>query len=55
MPNPLHRLDPDQRRRRIRLLAEYSEATAQRLRMRPQRDQVARIRVLVDNRRRLAG
>jgi hypothetical protein len=55
MPTPMPRLDPERRRRRLRLLAEYADATAQRARLRPQRLSVERIRELVDNRRRLAG
>jgi hypothetical protein len=55
MSTPLPRLDPERRRRRLRLLAEYADVTAQRARMRPQRVTVERIKVLVDNRRRLAG
>jgi hypothetical protein len=55
MQTPLPRLDPERRRRRLRLLAEYADATAQRLRLSPQRDRVERIRDLVDSRRRLAG
>jgi hypothetical protein len=55
MPTPLPRLDPERRRRRIRLLAEYADATAQRARLRPQRANIERIRDLVDSRRRLAG
>lgn len=55
MPTPLHRLDPERRRRRLRLLAEYADATAQRVRLQPQLARVERIRDLVDNRRRLAG
>ena len=55
MPTPLSRLDPDRRRRRLAVLAEYADATAQRIRMQPQRARMVRIRELVDNRRRLAS
>jgi len=55
MPTPLPRLDPDRRRRRLAVLAEYADATAQRIRMQPQRARMVRIRELVDNRRRLAS
>ncbi|HEY2795460.1 MAG TPA: hypothetical protein VGJ28_24070 [Micromonosporaceae bacterium] len=51
----LPRLDPERRRRRLRLLAEYAEVSAQRLRMSPERDRIERIRGIVDARRRLAG
>jgi hypothetical protein len=49
------RLDPERRRRRLRLLAEYADATAQRMRMSPERDRIERIRGIVDARKRLAG
>lgn len=55
MPTSLQRLDPERRRRRLRLLAEYADAAAQRIRLQPQRARIERIRDLVDNRRRLAG
>jgi hypothetical protein len=51
----LPRLDPERRRRRLRLLAEYADATAQRMRMSTERDRIERIRELVDARRRLAS
>jgi hypothetical protein len=51
----LTRLDPERRRRRLRLLAEYADATTQRMRMSPERDRIERIRELVDSRKRLAG
>jgi hypothetical protein len=51
----LARLDPERRRRRLRLLAEYADATAQRMRMSTERNRVERIRELVDARKRLAS
>ncbi|HEY1485422.1 MAG TPA: hypothetical protein VGF84_04920 [Micromonosporaceae bacterium] len=51
----MSRLDPERRRRRLRLLAEYADATAQRMRMSPERDRIERIRGIVDARKRLAG
>jgi hypothetical protein len=54
-PTQLPRLDPERRRRRLYLLAEYAEASARRIRMQPQRARMTRIRELVDNRRRLAS
>jgi hypothetical protein len=55
MSTPLSRLDPDRRRRRLYVLAEYADSAAQRVRMQPQRARMVRIRELVDNRRRLAS
>jgi hypothetical protein len=55
MPTQLPRLDPERRRRRLYLLAEYADATAQRVRVQPQRARMLRIRELVDSRRRLAS
>jgi len=55
MSTPLPRLDPDRRRRRLYVLAEYADSSAQRIRMQPQRARMVRIRELVDNRRRLAS
>jgi hypothetical protein len=55
MPSPLPRLDPERRRRRLYVLAEYADATAQRIRLQPQRARLIRIRELVDTRRRLAS
>jgi hypothetical protein len=55
MQTPLPRLDPERRRRRLRLLAEYAEASAQRTRVSLERDRIERIRELVTNRKRLAG
>jgi hypothetical protein len=51
----LQRLDPDRRRRRLRLLAELADAKAPHDSMRPRRVRVDRLRELVANRRRLAG
>jgi hypothetical protein len=55
MTTPLPRLDPERRRRRLRVLAEYADATTQRLRLSPERDRIERIREIVDSRKRLAG
>ena len=55
MPTQLPRLDPERRRRRLYLLAEYADAKAQRIRVQPQRARMIRIRELVDSRRRLAS
>jgi hypothetical protein len=55
MSSPLTGLDPERRRRRLRLLAEYADATALRQKLQPQRARIERIRDLVDLRRRLAG
>jgi len=52
---PQPSLDPDRRRRRLQLLAEYADSTAQRTKMSPERGRLERIRELVLERRRLAG
>jgi hypothetical protein len=51
----LQRLDPDRRRRRLRLLAELADAKSLRERVQPRRVQADRLRELIANRRRLAG
>lgn len=51
----LDQLDPDRRRRRLQLLAEYADATTQRIRMSPERERIERIRGLVSARKRLAS
>jgi hypothetical protein len=51
----LQRLDPDRRRRRLRLLAELADAKAFRDRVQPRRVQVDRLRELIASRRRLTG
>ena len=55
MGNALQRLDPDRRRRRLRLLAEISDARGVRERLAPRRATVDQIRELVANRRRAAA
>jgi hypothetical protein len=49
------RLDPERRRRRLQLLAEYADATTHRTRISPERDRMERIRELVSARKRLAS
>ena len=49
----LERLDPERRRRRIRLLAELAEAQALRERVAPRRARMERLRELISSRRRL--
>jgi hypothetical protein len=49
----LERLDPERRRRRIRLLAELAEAQALRERIAPRRARMERLRELISSRRRL--
>jgi len=51
----LQRLDPDRRRRRLRLLAEMAGAKTLRDRLQPGRVQASRLRELIAVRRRLAG
>jgi len=51
----LHRLDPDRRRRRLRLLAELADAKALRERVQPRRVRADKLRELIANRRRLAS
>jgi hypothetical protein len=50
----LQRLDPDRRRRRLRLLAERADAKALRDRVQPRRVQADRLRELIASRRRHA-
>jgi hypothetical protein len=49
----LERLDPERRRRRIRLLAELTEVQALRDRVAPRRARMERLRELITSRRRL--
>jgi hypothetical protein len=49
----LERLDPDRRRRRIRLLAELAGAQTLRDRIAPRRARMERLRELISNRQRL--
>ncbi|MGC9669100.1 hypothetical protein ACNTMW_21405 [Planosporangium sp. 12N6] len=51
----LQRLDPDRRRRRLRLLAELADAKALRDRVQPRGARTDRLRELIARRRRLAG
>jgi hypothetical protein len=51
----LKRLDPDRRRRRLRLLAELADAKAVRDPVRPRRLRADRLRELIARRRRLVG
>ena len=51
----LQRLDPDRRRRRLRLLAELADAMALRERVQPRRVRADRLRELIANRRRLVS
>ncbi len=55
MGQMLQRLDPDRRRRRLRVLAELADAKAVRDRLAPRQVYVAQIRDLVATRRRHAG
>jgi hypothetical protein len=55
MAQILQRLDPDRRRRRLRLLAELADAKAVRDRLTPRRVHVDRVRDLIATRRRSAG
>jgi hypothetical protein len=55
MGQTLQRLDPDRRRRRLRLLAELADAKAVRDRLAPRQVHVAQIRDLIATRRRKAG
>ena len=50
----LQRLDPDRRRRRLRLLAELADAKTLRERVQPRRAQADRLRELIASRRRHA-
>ena len=53
----LQRLDPDRRRRRLRLLAELADAKALRDPVQPRRVRADRLRIqeIIARRRRLAG
>ena len=51
----LQRLDPDRRRRRLRLLAELADAKAVRDPVQPRRLRSDRLRALIARRRRLVG
>jgi hypothetical protein len=51
----LERLDPDRRRRRLRLLAELADAKIVRDRLQPRRLRADRLRELIASRRRLVG
>jgi hypothetical protein len=51
----LQRLDPDRRRRRLRLLAELADAKAIRDRVQPRRVRVDRLREIIASRRRVMG
>jgi hypothetical protein len=51
----LQRLDPDRRRRRLRLLAELADAKALRDRVQPRRVRADRLRELIATRRRVVG
>jgi hypothetical protein len=55
MAQTLQRLDPDRRRRRLRLLAELADAKAVRARVAPRQAYVNRVRDLIATRRRSAG
>ncbi len=55
MAQTLQRLDPDRRRRRIRLLAELADAKAVRDRVAPRQAYVNQLRELIATRRRSAG
>jgi hypothetical protein len=51
----LQRLDPDRRRRRLRLLAELADAKAIRDRVQPRRVRADRLREIIASRRRVMG
>jgi hypothetical protein len=51
----LERLDPDRRRRRLRLLAELADAKALRDRVQPRRVRADRLREIIASRRRVMG
>jgi hypothetical protein len=55
MAQTLQRLDPDRRRRRLRLLAELADAKAVRERVAPRRAYRNQLRDLIALRRRGAG
>ncbi len=52
MVQTLQRLDPERRRRRLRLLAELADAKAVRDRLAPRQAQVQQLRDLIATRRR---
>ena len=52
MAQTLQRLDPDRRRRRLRLLAELADAKAVRDRLNPRHAQLVQLRDLIATRRR---
>jgi hypothetical protein len=52
MVQALQRLDPERRRRRLRVLAELSDAKAVRDRLNPRRAQLEQLRDLIATRRR---
>jgi hypothetical protein len=52
MVQTLQRLDPERRRRRLRLLAELADAKAVRDRLNPRRAQLEQLRDLIATRRR---
>jgi hypothetical protein len=52
MAQTLQRLDPDRRRRRLRLLAELADAKAVRDRLAPRHAQLEQLRDLIATRRR---
>jgi len=54
MAQTLQRLDPDRRRRRIRLLAELADAKSVRDRIAPRQAYVNQVRDLIASRRRSA-
>jgi hypothetical protein len=55
MAQTLQRLDPDRRRRRLRVLAELADAKAVRDRLAPRQAQLEQLRDLIATRRRTAG
>jgi hypothetical protein len=52
MAQTLQRLDPDRRRRRLRVLAELADAKAVRDRLAPRQAQLEQVRDLIATRRR---
>jgi hypothetical protein len=55
MAQTLQRLDPDRRRRRIRLLAELADAKVVRDRIAPRQAYVEQLRDLIASRKRSTG
>jgi hypothetical protein len=55
MAQTLQRLDPDRRRRRLRLLAEIADAKTLRDRLAPRQAHLDQVRDLIAARRRSAG